>query len=106
MTRTLWIALLAGHVAWTAHLLLSYFAASLACAAPAGPGGWSFTPIHVATLAAIALTSVGIAAGRVATLDQVPEHRFVGRLGIAASAVFLFAIALAGIAPLFLSPCA
>ena len=102
MTRTLWVALLAGHVAWTAHLLFSYFAASLACAAPVG---WSFAPLHVATLAAVSLASLGIAAARTATTQPAPEHRFVGQLGLTAGAVFLFAIALAGALPLFLPAC-
>ena len=108
MTRKLWVALLAGHLAWTAHLLLSYFGAALACPPLADRVGWIFSPIplYVATLAAVLVATVGIATGWTATSGPSPERRFVGRLGLTAGAVFLFAIAMAGVMPLVLPPCA
>ncbi len=104
MTRTLWFAVFGGHVAWTAHLLVGYFLASLACASS---GSWSGAPLHVTTISALAVTVAGVGAGRAAASQRgTPEQRFIGRFGIALSAVFLFAIVLAGAAGAFLPPCA
>lgn len=102
MTGTLWVALLAGHLAWSVHLLVSYFLASLACSSS---GSWSAVPFQVATISALAVTAAGLAAGRAGASNSAPERRFVGHFGLALGAVFLFAIVLAGAAGLFLAPC-
>ncbi len=102
MTRTLWFAVFAGHLAWSAHLLIGYFMASLTCgSAGTGPA----VPLHVATVSALAVTTAGIAAGRAAASQPALEHRFVGYFGITLGAIFLFAIALAGAVAVFVSPC-
>jgi hypothetical protein len=104
VTRTLWVALFAGHLAWTVHLLLSYLVAALACSSG---GGWSPVPLHLTTVSALAVAAAGLAAGGAAARErEAPERRFVGRFALALGAVFLFAIVLAGGAGLFLLPCA
>jgi hypothetical protein len=103
VTRTLFAALLGGHVAWTAHLLASYFVASLPCP----PGGtWSTVALQAATFSALAVTAAAVAAGRAAARERAaPEQRFLGRFGMALGAVFLFAIVLAAVPAALLSPC-
>src|SRR5439155_19852 len=60
MSSRLWFGLFGGHLAWTAHLLGSYFAVSVGCQAGA-PYDWTFALLrHAITLAAAA---VAIAAG-------------------------------------------
>ncbi len=104
MTRRLWFALFAGHLAWTAHLLVSYLLASLPCSAS---GSVSPLPIHMATVTALAVTVAGIAAGRAVAGDPEASARpFVGRFTITLSVIFLFAIVLAGGTALFVSACA
>jgi hypothetical protein len=122
--------LFGGHLAWTAHLLGSYFAVSLGCQAGA-PYDWTFALLrHAITVAAAA---VAIAAGltayavrrRVAPQlaaavdpqgtdtgnDPGEALRAAGRthhlagVGVAIDAFFLFAIILGGAANFFVRPC-
>lgn len=126
----LWFGLLGGHLAWTAHLLGSYFAVSVFCAV-GNPLDPSFALLrHAITLAAAAVAiASGLAAYAVwrqvqpqlsATTD--PPHtdtggdpgealRAAGRshhlaeVGMVIDAFFLFAIAMGGAANFFVRPC-
>ena len=114
MTR-MWPALLAGHLAWTAHLLLSYYLAWATC----GEGdGWLAALRHLATLAAAAVTLAGwwrahraagprgvTPSGRRERRETAAQRQFLAGLAGLLSAMFLFAILMTGAANLFLVPC-
>jgi hypothetical protein len=116
--RVLWFGLLGGHLAWTAHLLLSYFLADLACGSDTAELA---AGRHIVTV--VAAVATGAAAAAVWALsrraspplaptapagvgDLAAERRFVARFALAASGVFLLAIVLAGSTNFFLPPCA
>jgi hypothetical protein len=118
VTRVLWFGLVGGHLAWTAHLLLSYFLADLACGSDTAELA---AGRHILTVVAVVVTGAAAAAvwalRRRASPPLAPnapagagelaaERRFVARFALAASGVFLLAIVLAGATNLFLVPCA
>ena len=102
MSKTLWFVLLGGHVVWSLHLLVSYFLASAACTFVTDE--WAVTR-HAATLVAGAVTLAALAAGYRMMGAGPAEPRFVARVGMALSTMFLFAIAAAGVAGMALPPC-
>lgn len=107
----LWFGVLAGPIAWTVHLLLSYALLPLACASGL------LILLHAVTLATALVTA---AAGFVAYRRQSEPGtddrggvrgpstgyvRFMARSGVALSALFLFVILLEGLPVFFLGPC-
>jgi len=136
MTGRLWFALLAGHLAWSLHLMVSYYLAARACAAETGDTGELWTLRHAATIAAAALTLAGAATSwshpegsrrragsRAASLGSqapgadtatgapaggrvAPERHFLARVLFPLNATFLCAILATGATNLFLPPCA
>ena len=122
MSKALWIALLGGVSAWTAHLLLSYLLADLGCRGDTWTllaGRHALTA--VAVVAVIAVTAsirpslVGQATASSAAVatpsttqadsSQTREHRFLAHLAFWLNLIFLFAIVMAGSTSLFLAPC-
>ena len=114
MTRV-WPALLVGNVAWSAHLVVSYYLAAAACA---GGDGWLAALRHLATIAAVAATLAGwwqahrasgprtfTPSGRRERQESATQRVFLARLAILLSAMSLFAILMTGAANLFLVPC-
>jgi hypothetical protein len=123
MTPRLWCALLAGHVAWSLHLMVSYYLAALACAAEAGDTAELAALRHAATIAAAAVTLASAAvawpdwrqawsrravqeAGPLSPGSATPPRRFLARVTFPLNIVSLFAILAAGTPNLFLAPCA
>jgi hypothetical protein len=104
MTRPLWTALLAGHVAWSLHLMVSYFLATVGCVAT--PDALPAVR-HGLTAAALVVTlGATLYGAREAARDQAAgEQRYAGLLTLALNVAFLFAIALAGAAGFLLPPC-
>jgi hypothetical protein len=102
MSGTLWLTLLAGHLAWSAHLLASYFLATAACAAdPAGLPSLR----HALTLMATAAALAGaVAAARLKAGGG--EQRYAAGLALVLNVIFALAILLAGATGLVLPPCA
>lgn len=104
----LWFGVLAGPLAWTAHLLLSYPLVYVAC----GVGWWGMALLNAITLATALLAVAGGVVGwrswrRAGPGADPPAGsvRFMGRSGVLLSALFLFAILLEGAPNLALSPC-
>lgn len=121
----LWVGLSAGAVAWTLHELVLYPISSQACF----PGGGApALPVDLAvglgTLVAAGIAAAGLVfarrAGRRAPGRDsragggrggagpdpaAQRERFMARAGVALSALFLYAILLAGLPTLFLDPC-
>ncbi len=117
----LWFAAMAGHFAWTAQLLLSYFVVSLACRQPplvfevAGVDGFQLLLIALTVVsAAVALgaTLVGFRAWRAArasrpanAAEPVGWRGFLGAFGALLSGIFAFTILMTGLSLLYLDPC-
>ena len=115
MLMRMWPALLAGHLAWTAHLLASYYFAWAGCA---GGDGWLSALRHLTTVAAVAVTLAGwwqaqrtsgprtvTPSGRRERQVDAAQRAFLAQLAILLSVMFLFAILMAGAANFFLVPC-
>jgi hypothetical protein len=114
MTRV-WPALLVVHVAWSVHLVVSYYLAWAACT---GGDGWLLALRHVTTAVAL---GVGLAASwrayhaqrataperpeRLDPQESAAEHAYLARLTLVLGVLFLFAILLAGATNLFIDPC-
>jgi hypothetical protein len=110
------LALLIITAVWSLHLVLSYFLAWLDCVAVADSMLLSLR--HLTTVLALGVTVVAwiyalrgparrpssIADGR-ESQELMMEHGFLGTLTVLLSAMFLFAIVLAGAANFFLRPC-
>jgi hypothetical protein len=117
----LWFGALAGHFAWTAQLLLTYFVVSLACTRPpapfqvAGIDGYQFLLFALTLVpAAVALFATWVAyqAWRAARRNRQAEANgtlgwrgFLGLFGALLSGVFVATILLTGLSLLYLSPC-
>jgi hypothetical protein len=120
-TTRLWLGALAGHFAWTAQLLLSYFVISLACARPpadfqvAGVDGFQLLLIVLTLLpGAVALFATFFAFGvwRAARESRQTEAAgtvgwrcFLGLFGALLNGLFVATILLTGVSLLYLSPC-
>jgi hypothetical protein len=114
MTIRVWLLLLGGHVTWSLHLLASYFLADLACISG---DGWLWAIRNLATLVAAAVTAALIAIawrqrsrssrGHAHQAGEEPaeEYRFLARVALVLSGVFLLAIVWAGSTNFFLAPC-
>jgi hypothetical protein len=119
VTARLWFAVLAGHVGWSAHLLVSYVVASRACA----DGDQLLGLVRSGmTILAVAICAAGgvVAwteqreepaaapgpAGQLAGRAPPFERRFVAQVGLVLNSIFLTAILLAGVASATLAPCA
>jgi hypothetical protein len=103
-----WLALLGGHVGWSAQLLIGYALAESACR----PGlGAAEIAILAATGLALLLT---LAAGRAGLAlarrsgDRPADRRdrFLGGVTLFLNGLFLFAVAMAGLALAALGACA
>jgi hypothetical protein len=117
----LWGTALAGHVAWSAQLLLSYFVTSLACAAQ--PGAFRLAGLDGFQALLVALTLVPAAVALLATLDNWRAWRaarrqqprgtdeavgwrgFLGLFGLLLNGVFVATILLTGLSLVYLQPC-
>ena len=110
-TLGLWFGILAGPLAWTVHLLLSYALLSLACSTGLG---WI---LHAVTLLTAALTGwAGLVAHRAWQRHRADPRdgvrgprsgwrRFMALAGVVMSALFFAAILLEGLPVAILSPC-
>jgi hypothetical protein len=114
MTRT-WPALLTIHVAWSVHLVVSYYLAWAACP---GDDGWLLALRHLATFVAAAAVVASIwheyqamtsadrgALAREKGAPSLGERVNLARVTLALSAIYLLGIVLTGSANLFLAPC-
>jgi hypothetical protein len=114
MTRT-WPSLLGIHVAWSVHLVVSYYLAWAACT---GDDGWLLALRHLATVVAAAAVAMAIwheirasrsapAEPRTGQPDSVPlSERFnLARVTLILAGIYLLAILMTGAASLFLAPC-
>ena len=106
----LWFGVLAGPLAWTAQLLLSYLLDALSCR---GGLGDVRLLLHAVTLltALVALWGIRVAwvrwRGAPTDLDPPPGRvHAMGMAGVALGAIFLTAIVAGGIPSLVLPPCA
>jgi len=106
----LWFAVLAGPIAWGAHLVLSDGVSELSCRG--GGVGWLGAAEIVLTLVPAAIVVVALLVAlsqrRATTADDdaTSGQRFLAAAGIACSIVFLALILLGGLVPhLFLSSC-
>jgi hypothetical protein len=111
-----WPALLIVHVAWSAHLVVSYFLAWAACGVD---GDWRLAALrHLTTVIALGMTlaawwqayrasqsAAGTIGERREQHETVFEHVFLARVTIVLSAIYLFAILMAGSANLFFDAC-
>ena len=111
MSKALGIALLGGVSAWTAHLLLSYLLADLACRGDTAillAGRHALTLVAGVTVVAVTLAVRPLLMGRPAGASSGPatvERPFLARVALILNAMFLFAILLAGSTSLFLVSC-
>jgi hypothetical protein len=98
----LMVGMLAGPIAWSAHLLLIYALIPVACALG------SAAPIHLTTLVTALLTVGGgvLAARSWWRAGDDRTARFMGLGGMLLGGLFLFAILMEGMPPLILGPCA
>jgi hypothetical protein len=109
-TLPLWFSLLAGPLAWTAHLLLSYALVAVACA----------TGQTIILHAVTALTLAPTAWAGVVGYRAWKEHRngerggsrsgagyrpFMALSGVLSSALFFYVILLEGLPVVLVSPC-
>ncbi len=111
----LWFGLLAGHASWTAQLLLTYLAVSLACRGESDGAAVLGVPIVPTLLALLTLGPVALAAAgavvalrawRAARSDGAAGWRgFLGLFGALLSGLFVGVILLTGASLLFLDPC-
>lgn len=101
--------MLAAPIAWAAHLCICYLLVTLDCQTNWNGMGWSVA------IATVVLAAVAAAAGLVSwrgrpTVQDTDELsgavRFVYRVGLVSSPVFVVAIVLAGVAPAFVARCA
>jgi hypothetical protein len=111
-----WPALLIVHVAWSAHLVVSYYLAWAACGAG---DDWRLAALrHLTTLIALGMalaaswqayrvsqSAVGTIGERREQHEAVLEHVLLARMTIVLSAIYLFAIVMAGSANLFFDAC-
>jgi hypothetical protein len=127
MTAREWFALLAGHLAWSAHLVVSYHLASRACAWPGGDTLALLALRHGTTVAAAAVTVAALVASwpgwraawsRASTPRAEPAsatpavepvralRRFVHDMALPLNAAYLFGVLAAGAANFVLPACA
>jgi hypothetical protein len=111
-----WPALLIVHVAWSAHLVVSYFLAWAACGVD---GDWRLAALrHLTTVIALGMTlaawwqayrasqsAAGMIGERHEQHETVFENVFLARVTIVLSAIYLLAILLAGSANLVFNAC-
>lgn len=110
VSRDVLLPLLAGHVAWSLHLLASYLLATAGCAVD--PGAMPVVR-HGLTAAAAAVTVWACWAAWVVTPDAgtpadgeaAHERRYAARMTLALNVAFLFAILLAGATGALVQPC-
>jgi hypothetical protein len=109
----LWLAVLAGPVAWAAQLVTGYGIEEYGCSAGGGSGTVAGVRTDrlelLVTVAALALVAVGaLAALRTwRASDDAPSGHvaFLGWTALLATFVFAVTIVLAGVGVLVLSPC-
>lgn len=113
-TGRLWFAVGTGFIAWSLHLLLSYWAISVACDTHIGAID---LVLHILTLVALVATLAaafygwrawrsgprGDGGGEV--VDPARRSAFMGLAGIGLSTLFLIAIIYGEVTVFFLSPC-
>jgi hypothetical protein len=99
----LWLALFAGPVAWTLHLLVSYALVKVACEANVA------LLLHLVTLATLALAVLGLAiAVRAYGLRWQPPRTasdFLWVTSMLVNLVFAFGILMEGLPNAVVSPC-
>ena len=107
----LWLALSAGALGWSAHLLVSYALLPLACATGLA---WMLHGVTLATL--LLAVAGGVVSYRAWKRDRDREgpspsgrsagyQQYMGLCGALLNALFGFAILLEGLPVAFLSPC-
>jgi 1,4-dihydroxy-2-naphthoate octaprenyltransferase len=96
-----WLGVLAGPLAWTAHLLVAYVLVGVACATGRG---W---PIHLVTLVAIVATVAGgVLAYRLSRRPDLTQgSHFAALAGVLLSAMFGFAIVMESLPTFGVGPC-
>ena len=111
MSKALGIALLGGVSAWTAHLLLSYLLADLACRGDTAlllAGRHALTLVAGASVVVVTLAVRPLFMERTASGVRGParvERPFLARLALTLNVLFLLAILMAGSTSLFLVSC-
>jgi hypothetical protein len=105
----LWFGVLGGVAAWTAHLLGSDLVIGVLCSG-SGPANADMATVRLAlilvTLAtALIALAAAIVALRLMSRGQ-PWQRFLARFGFLLDGLSLGTIALGGLLPAFLRPCA
>lgn len=126
--RVLWFGILAGPIAWSLHLNVSYFIASLPCNTTFGGSSIAGIPVVdvVLALVGLALALVILAAAHGAwegrrAIAQIPSEGgtrtdrdvpdpwsragFMSLIGLTLSALFLVAILVASVTLFYLHPC-
>ena len=113
-TGRMWFAVGTGFIAWSLHLLLSYWAVSVACDTHMGAID---LVLHLLTLLALAATLAAAFYGWQVwragpgedgdgeVVDSARRGAFMGLFGIGLSTLFLIAIIYGEVTTLFLPPC-
>ena len=107
----LWFAMLAGPIAWSAHLLLSYGLVPIAC-----DTGWSFMLVVVTVVTALVSLAGALVSRRLpggdtsntpdARLANASERtRFITFSGVTSGIFFAVVIVIQGLPIFFLDPC-
>ena len=96
-----WIGVLAGPLAWTAHLLVAYFLVGVVCTTGLG------LVIHLATLVTVVAALAGgvFAYGMFRRGDLTPGSHFAALGGVLLSAMFVFAIVMESLPTFGVGPC-
>lgn len=107
----LWFAMLAGPIAWSAHLLLSYALVPIAC-----DTGWAFLLVVVTAITALVALAGAFVSRRLpqsgasetadARLTNASERmRFIVYAGFLSGTFFAVVIVVQGLPIFFLDPC-
>jgi hypothetical protein len=107
----LWFAMLAGPIAWSAHLLLSYALVPIAC-----DTGWSFLLVVVTAVTALASLTGALVSRRLPGSDigNTPDTRlanasertrFITHAGFTSGIFFTIVIIIQSLPIFFLDPC-
>ncbi len=98
---SLWFALFAGPLAWTAHELLSYVLVRPACSASI------LFVEYLITIVALAVTAGGLYVARPRTSMRPPQttSEFISLTSVVLNCLFAFAILMEAIPNLVVSPC-
>ncbi|HEY8475495.1 MAG TPA: hypothetical protein VIN09_01355 [Chloroflexota bacterium] len=107
----LWFGLLGGHAAWSLHLLLAYFIASLACLPTAGfqvfeVDGFGLLIVLLTVAMGLVALAAAVAAFRAWRWSGARGWRgFMALVGLLLDGLFFATIVAQGVPLLYLDPC-